>query len=235
LRFGLILSLLLAIVSGLAWGDDAYSLKPTSPRASAHFPQSLVNALSPQGFRVYGNISGVETLICEIFWARNISAQEAAPASTNLLYGTLKPGTLIGVIHFLIIERYIRDYRSQMLKPGYYTMRYAAMPEGANASDLDFVLLSATSADPNPAQVPALDELVRRARLASRNRRPLMMSLAEIDKDQPFPSLTTDEEGTSVLQIKLPVKPAKSTRPGPPREFPLALTVVTSIPEDLGD
>ncbi|MFZ0771589.1 MAG: hypothetical protein WCA49_15520 [Candidatus Sulfotelmatobacter sp.] len=234
-RFGLMLSLLLAISWARAWGGEAYSLKPTQPRGSAHFPQSLVNALSPQGFRVYGKINGLETLICEIFWARDIAAQEATPASTNLFYGSLKPGTLVGVIHFLIIERYVRDYRSQILRPGYYTMRYAAMPEGANGSELDFVLLSAVTADQKPEQVPARDELVRRARLASRTRRPLMMSLAEIDKDQPFPSLTTDEEGTSVLQIKLHVKPAKSTRPGPPREFPLALTVVTSIPEDLGD
>jgi|SRR5271154_1714590 len=235
LRFGLILSLLLAIGWARAWGDEAYSLKPTRLRASAHLPQSLVSALRPQGFRVYGKINGVETLICEIFWARDIAAQDAAPASTSLLYGSLKTGTLVGVVHFLIIERYVRDYRSQLIKPGYYTMRYAAMPEGVNRSELDFVLLSAVSADRNPEQVPALDELVRRGRLCSRTRRPLMMSLAEVDKDQSFPSLTTDEEGTSVLQVKLRVKPAKSTRPGPSREFPLALTVVTSIPEDLGD
>ena len=55
LRFGLILSLLLAIVSGLAWGDEAYSMKPTSPRASAHFPQSLVNALSRRQDAEFGN------------------------------------------------------------------------------------------------------------------------------------------------------------------------------------
>jgi hypothetical protein len=233
LRFALILTLLLATGAAPAWCDDAYSMRPATPRASAHLPQNLVNSLSPQGFRVYGNIDDVKTLICEIFWARDISPASVEPASANLFYGSLKPGTLVGVIHFFIIERYVRDYRSQLIKPGYYTMRYAPMPEGPNGSDLDFVLLSAVSVDRNPQQTPPRDELVRRARLASRTRRPLMMSLAEIDNDQPFPSLTTDEEGTSVLQVKLHVKPAKSATPA--GEFPLALTVVTSIPEDLGD
>jgi hypothetical protein len=232
LRFALILGLLLATGAAPAWCDDAYSMKPATPRASAHLPQNLVNSLSPQGFRVYGEINDVRTLICEIFWARDISPSSAAPASA-LFYSSLKPGTLVGVIHFFIIERYVRDYRSQLIKPGYYTMRYAPMSEGPNGGDLDFVLLSAVSVDRNPQQTPARDELVRRARLASRTRRPLMMSLAEIDNDQPFPSLTTDEEGTSVLQVKLHVKAAKSATPA--REFPLALTVVTSIPEDLGD
>jgi hypothetical protein len=234
-RFALILSLLLAIGSAQALDGESYSMKTFSPRASTHLPQSLVHTLGSHGFRVYGDINGVKTLICEVFWARDVATHDAGPAPTTLFYNSLKPGTLVGVIHFLIIERYVRDYRSQIIRPGFYTMRYAAMPEGANGSELDFVLLSAVSTDRNPVQVPALDELLRRARHASGTSRPLMMSLAEIDKDQPFPSLTTDEEGTSVLQVKLPVKPTKSANPASPHEFPLALTVVTAIPEDLGD
>ncbi len=198
-------------------------------------PESLANALNPQGSRIYGNVDGAETLICEVFWAREIAAQDEAPASTSLFYGNIKPGGLIGVIHFLIMERYVRDYRSQMLKPGYYTMRYAAMPEGTNGSKLDFALLSPVTADRNPAPVPSLDELMRQGRLSSHTKRPSMMSLVEVDTDHSFPSLITDEEGTSMLQVKLGVKSSQFRKSGQPRELALALIVITAIPEDLGD
>lgn len=234
LLYGLILILFLAVGSAQAWGDETYSMEPIRPGASAHFSQSLVDTLRPQGFRVSGDSDGVKTAICEIFFARAIATQDGALGS-GVLYGRVKPGTLVGVIHFLIVERYVRDYRSQTLRPGYYTMRYAAMPEGANGSDLDFVLLSPLSSDRNPAQVLPLNELVRRGRLASRTKRPAMMSLVEVDPDQNFPSLITDDEGTSVLQLKLRVKSAKARKGDPLPELPLALVVVTFIPEDLGD
>jgi hypothetical protein len=227
--------LLLAIVSSPLWAEDPYWMKPVKPHPSANLPAGMISGLSPQGFRVYGKIEGVDTLICEVFLAANIPLDGRSSASPKVFYPGLKPGTLVGVIHFLIIERYVRDYRSQMIRPGYYTLRYAAMPEGANGTALDFVLLSPLNTDRNPDREPALDELVRRARLASRTKRPLMMSLAEIDTDQTFPSLITDEEGTSVLQVKLQARSGKSIRPAPGDEFPLALTVITSIPEDLGD
>jgi hypothetical protein len=235
LLLALIVTLSLAIGSARAWGEDAYSMRTATPHASAQFPQSLVNALRPEGFRVYGKINGVETLICEIFWVRSVSGPDEARASTSVSYSDLKPGTLLGVIHFLIIERYVRDYRSQIFRPGYYTMRYSAMPEGENGSALDFALLSPVTADRNPDPVPALDEMVRRGRSSSRTKRPSMMSLAEIDNDQTFPSLFTDEEGTCTLQVKIRISPRKAGKGDPSRELPLALTVITAIPEDLGD
>jgi hypothetical protein len=216
-------------------GEQSYAVRPAKPHASQQLPQSLMGALGSQGFRLYGTIGGTKTLICEIFWAAAITVPDQATASSNLLYSRLKPGTLIGVIHFFIIQRYVRDYRSQMLKPGYYTLRYAPMAEGDDGSQLDFVLLSPVREDRSPSQVPTLDELVRRGRLSSRTKRPAMMSLVEADKNQSFPSLVTDDEGTCTLQVKLPVKPAKSTRSGPPAELPIALILVTAIPEDLGD
>lgn len=228
-----LLTLLLALGSTGAWGEEPYWMKPAKPQTSAHLPSRLVSMLSTRGFRVYGKIDGVDTLLCEVFFASSIAVGNEPPEIRS--YRRIEPGTLVGVIHFLIIERYVRDYRTQLIRPGYYTLRYAAMPEGANGRDLDFVLLSPLSVERNPEHVPALDELVRRARLASKTKRPLMMSLPEIDTDQPFPSIITDEEGTSVLQVELQVRDPKSGKTNPPSEFPFALTVVTAIPEDLGD
>jgi hypothetical protein len=230
----LLLSLVFTVCPAFAWGEELYSMEAVTPRASAHFPRSLVGAVRPQGFRVFTHSDNAKTVICEIFWARTTAAGEAPPReSSKALYGRLKPGALVGVIHFLVTERYVREYRSQIFKPGYYTMRYAVTPEGVTeVGPVDFVLLSPVSADRNPAQTVPLDELARRARLATRGGRPAMMSLVEIDADQSFPSLTTDDEGTCVLQVKLRMKATKSV---PGNELPLALVVVTAIPEDLGD
>jgi len=115
------------------------------------------------------------------------------------------------VIHFLIIERYVSDYRFARCSSRILHNALRGNPEGANASDLDFVLLSATSADPNPAQVPASMSWCA-GPSCLRNRRPLMMSLAEMIRTSPFPAYT-DEEETSRLANQTPVKPAKSTRP----------------------
>jgi hypothetical protein len=231
LLLGLLLSLLFTICPASAWGEDLYSMEAVAPRASAHFPQSLVDAVRPQGVRVFTRSDNAKTVICEIFWARSTATEVVQRQSTKALYGRLKPGSLVGVIHFLVAERYVREYRSQVFKAGYYTMRYAVKPEGTNEDGpVDFVLLSPVSADRNSAQTVPLDELVRRARLASGSRRPATMSLVETDTDQSFPSLTTDDEGTCVLQVKLRMKPTKSVP-----ELPLALVVVTAIPEDLGD
>jgi hypothetical protein len=238
----LLLSLVLATCSASAWGEDAYSMEPVRPRASAQFPASLVNAVRPQGFRVFSHAHNEKTVICEIFWARSVAAldsrrevvrkEDGGGESSKVLYGGLKTGTFIGVIHFRVVERYVRDFRSQMFKSGYYTMRYAVLPEGANGSELDFVVLSPVSADPNPGHTVPLDELVRRGRRASHTRRATMMSLVEVDTDQSFPSLNTDDSGTCVLQVKLRLQSRAS---GPAQELPVALVVVTSIPEDLGD
>jgi len=231
--FGLLLSLIFAICPPSAWGEEQYFMEPVRPRASADFPRSLEQMLGPQGFRVSTLSDNTKTVVCEIFWARTIQGRDVPRESSKALYPSLKPGALVGVIHFLITERYVREFRSQIFKPGYYTMRYAEAPEGATENaPADFVLLSPASADRNPAQTVPLKELVRRGRLASHTKRPAMMSLVAIDTDLSFPSLTTDDEGTCTLQVTLPMRSKKS---GPKQELPLALIVVTAIPVDLGD
>ena len=235
LALGLTLAALLTLGSALALADQTYSMESIKPPTSAHVSQTIADAIQSSGTRVIGDSDGAKTTICEIFWARSIYRQDRPPDARQLLYANLKPGTFMGVVHFLVTERYVREYRSQMIKPGYYTMRYAALPESTNGNELDLVLLSSLSVDRNPSQVPPIDELVRRSRLVSRTKRPMMMSLVEVDTDQKFPSLITDDEGTCVLQVQLPVAVSKSKVSGTPQKMPIALIVVTSIPEDLGD
>jgi hypothetical protein len=237
LSFSIVLFLIWGIT--LAQCEDepvSYSMQRVKAQASPDLPAPLMSRLQPLGYRVFEKSDDDKKLVCEIFWAKYVRTE---PDSTgdDVLYGTLKQGSLIGVIHFLEIQRYVRDYRSQMLRPGYYTMRYAVMPKSGNWREKrreprDFVLLTPVRADRNPATVLPVQELIHRSRLASPIHHPVAMSLVAVDPDESLPSLITDDEGTSVLQVNLRDASAtgKASRP-----LPVALVVITSIPEDLGD
>jgi hypothetical protein len=220
-----------------ARADELYSMDRVKLASPGHLPATLVEMLKPLGFRVWSKDGEKKKVICEVFWVRQVSGQSAmtedAAGPGRVLYGSVRAGALVGMVHFLVTESYVRDFRFVTLRPGYYTMRYAIMPKGVRENQRgDFVVLSPVSVERNAAHSPSLDELMRRGRLTSRTKRPAMMSLVEVDTDQRFPSLNTDDEGTSVLQDKLHLKPGKS---GTGRDLPLALVVVTNIPEDLGD
>jgi hypothetical protein len=215
---------------------SAYTLTRVKS-TSAQLPPSVLSLLQPLGYRVSGEYYGGKGPICEVFWAKAVRT-EAGSTTDGILYGNLKQGSLIGVIHFRIIERYVRDYRSQMLRPGYYTMRYAVMPKGANENEpRDFVLLTPVNADPSPASTLPLPRLVHLSRLASEIKHPVALSLVAVDPDEKLPSLITDEEGTSTLQVKLraSARPGQTSLAGTSQDVPLALVVITAIPEDLGD
>jgi len=232
--------LFLNAVPLLAQSDDepvSYSMQRVKTRASSNLPVVLVNQLEPLGYRVFRKSEdGDKKLVCEIFWAKSIRT-ETASVDNDVVYGKLKQGSLIGVVHFLIVQKYVRDYRSQILNPGYYTMRYAVMPKsgtwsGKQKEPRDFVLLTPLRADRNPAATLPVPELIHRSRLASPIHHPVAMSLVEVDPDEKLPSLITDDEGTSTLQVNL----AGAMAEGKSKEFePLALVVITAIPEDLGD
>jgi hypothetical protein len=210
-----------------------YSLESSHPQVSPQLSAELVSHLQPAGYRVFSTTDDGKSLVCEVFWAKTILINDISTPASGILYGNLKQGGLIGVIHFLVIERYVRDYRLQVLRPGYYTMRYAILPKGSDDKEpRDFVLLTPVGADRNPAITLSLPELVRRSRLASPVKHPVAMSLVAIDPDEKLPSLVSDEEGTSVLQLKLHASRAHG-KPSP--DVAVALVVITSIPEDLGD
>jgi hypothetical protein len=238
LTYMLLLGIILATGAAPAWGDEPhsdepYSIEPVTLQASGGLPQGLLHSLQPQGTRLFGYSDGVKTAICEIFWVRAIGGQEGSKGASQGFYGRLKQGAAIGVVHFLIVKDYIRDFRSQTIKPGYYTLRYAVMPGGiAENEPHDFVVLIPASDDRDLDHPLPFAELARRSQMAFHSKRPASMSLVEVDNDlKTFPGVVTDDEGTCVLQVKVHVKTGTSSVA---REFPLAIVLVTSIPENSG-
>jgi hypothetical protein len=236
LRFvvlGLLFSLAAAINPIPAWSfeTEPFSIEPVTPRASTSFPQKIVDALDPQGSLLFTYSHGLKLGVCEIFWVKTAVAQDSPPGSSKTSYSALKPGALLGVIHFLpeANEDYLEDFHDQKLKPGYYTMRYAALPD---TDTVDFVLLSPLSMDRDPSLVLPPEELFRLSRGVSHTKHPAVMSLVPIDlRGKDFPDVRTDGEGTWTLQAKLHLRPSKGDAT---KEIAVSLVVITPKKEEEG-
>lgn len=206
-------------------------MKPVELPASVDLPQSISAAVDQHGVHVFTYLNGLESPICEIFWAKNVAAQDGSAASSNVLYGALKPGVFVGIIRFLEESRedYREDFHDQKLAPGYYTMRYAVLPEGDRR---DFVLLAPAIADHDPERVVAADELVRLSRKASGTEQPAVMRLVDVDKTaKEFPDVVMADDGSCILRVKLHLKPENG---GSAQELALAIIVATPIEEEGG-
>jgi len=223
----------LVLVSVPALSQEPYAVEPVTATPSAYLPDSLVRGLNPEGSRLITYINGLKTTVCEVWWARNVLTQESSSAATKGSYGNLKVGGLVGVIRYLADsgDNYREDSRDQKLRPGYYTMRYAQMPEDASHQGVnpyrDFVLLSPVSVDRNPEKVPNVEELLRVSRFASRTSHPAVLTLVPAT-DAP-PGVRTDDAGSCILQAKLQVRPDHG---GPSHEMQLAIVLVTPAVQD---
>jgi hypothetical protein len=222
----------LAIGAASAWGTEVepFSIEPVAPHASKSLPQTMVDTLDPQGSLLFTYTNGLKMPVCEIFWAKTVAGLDGDSASNKISYRNLKPGALIGVIHFLedASEDYREDSHDQKLNPGYYTMRYASL---SDSDTDDSVLLSPVNLDRSLEPVP-FDELVRQSRAASRTKQPAVMSLVPVALiGNEFPDVKTDGQGTWTVQVKIHVKPATS---GSARDLALAIVVVTPKQESDG-
>jgi hypothetical protein len=232
--FSLFLAFLFAAT--LSRGEEPYATESFAAKASAHLPADIVNGLDPQGSRLTTSVNGVKITVCELWWAKSLATQSGSPAAHGILYGNLRVGTLLGAIHYLAEsnEDYREDFRDQKLRPGYYTMRYVQMPEDREHKNVnpyrDFVLLSPVSVDRDPGKVPAMDEMLRWSRLASRSRHPAILSLAPVDTaHKHFPEVITDDAGSCILQVKLHLTQEKT---GAPQDVALAIILVTPRKEN---
>jgi hypothetical protein len=203
----LLLGLAAAINAISAWGveTEPLSIEPVAPHASTSSPQETVDHLDPRGSLLFTYSNGLKIRICEVFWVKTAVAQGRPPVSGDAFYRTLKPGVLLGVIHFLAeaSEDCREDFHDQKLRPSYYTMRYAAMPD---SNTVDFVLLSPLSMDRDPSRVLLIEELIRLSRSASPTKQPAVMGLVPIDlRGDDFPDLKTESDSKQELALAIVV------------------------------
>jgi hypothetical protein len=226
--FGMFLAFAFSV--GPVWSIEPFSLEDAAAKASTALPQRLVDHLDPNGSLVITYSNGLKMPICEIFWARAVLVEDRSSLSGKLTYQDLKPGSLIGVIHFLpeASEDFREDFHDQKLSPGYYTMRYDITSD-ADAHDL--VLLSPVRVDGDAERILASDQLRRLSRMASRTQQPAVMSLVTTEvSDNDSPSVRMDDEGTCILQVNLHA----ASHSGPAKKLALAILVAKPIPDNDG-
>lgn len=177
-------------------------------------------------------MNGLDTDIVEVWWRNGIPANSNGAAASDLLYGRVQPGSLLGVVRFPAesTDDFREDFRDQKLRPGFYTMRYAPMPKDAEHKNVtpyrDFVVLSPVNLDRDYTRTLPMDELLSRSRIASRTRHPAVLSLVPVNRIyKSFPGIVADDSGRCVLQVKLQLDNAAADGKG--SELPLAIILVT--------
>src|SRR6202008_4988638 len=84
-------------------------------------PESIRQVLAPKGYRILPDIN---SSAIEIWYRKEVPAQPKN-ATSDAVYDRIAESTLLGVIHF---TQAAQDYRGQSVPPGFYTLRFALMP-----------------------------------------------------------------------------------------------------------
>ncbi len=210
-RWALAASLLFAVC---AFAEGDYRVEAAEAPSSSDIPQALLDSLNPQGARVVGS----EGPVCEVWLRKSISTAESAGGALGVLYGQLKSGSLLGVLHF---PAQGVDFRGQPIKAGYYTLRYALIPQdGAHMGvyqSRDSLVMTPAGADTDLDKDLSFEEMVKLSRMVSGTPHPGFLVMGEVQDGQEFPSVVEDYSGYINLQMKVP---------GTSGDLPIAITVV---------
>lgn len=194
----------------VAGATGAPKLETTGPLTDRSASEPVRAALESGGERVL--MSGGPW--CEVWLRKKI------PEEKNSTPGALRPNlgvsTAVGVIRFLAPAT---DFRGQAIRPGLYTLRYAAIPTDGNHMGVseypDFLLVVPVADDPDPGTRFKLAELARLSSKATGTKHPGVLSLTRASSPN-SPSVTVNDAGQVVLQMKAKIGAA---------EAPIALVV----------
>lgn len=179
-------------------------LETTGPPDSASVPEAVRSVLGREGERVL--LPGGPW--CEV-WLRG-----SIPTEKNSTPGALR--TDLGVSAFVGVIRFstaATDFRGQAIRPGFYTLRYATVPDDGDHLGVseypDFLLVVPLANDPDPAAKLKLEELVKLSTNATGTKHPGVFSLTR-PSGESFPSVTVNGAGHVVLQMKVKIGATES-------------------------
>jgi hypothetical protein len=166
-------------------------VESVGPLTDSAVPVAVQQALDARGYRL--TLDG-PTPACELWIRKSIPAQTKKDVE-GVAYPRLAESTLVAVIHF---PEAAADYRGHRIPAGFYTLRYAIMPNDGNhlgaAPNRDFLLAIPAASDTDPAAAFKPDELVTKSARASGTKHPSPLSLAETDKAPPSPTVSKDDQ-----------------------------------------
>lgn len=200
----------------VAGSAGAPKLETIGPLTDASVPQATRSILEARGDRV----RLPEGPWCEVWLRKTIPSQKTS--TPGALRTDVGASTLVGVIRFATAAS---DFRGQPIRPGLYTLRYATIPDDGDHLGVseypDFLLVIPVADDPDPGRMFKLDELSTLSTKATATRHPGILSLSR-PAGENFPSVTVNESGHVVLQMKGTIGAGKS---------PIALVVKGQAPQ----
>ena len=216
--------------AGFARGLDPYITEPAPALAFSELPKYLSDSVDPQGVRLIDATFNRHTPVCDIWWKKQIPSRKSVSAH-DILYDTLEPGSMLGVISLLGFRE---DFQHHNLRPGLYTMRYVHLQQDGDDNAVspyrDFVILSPGWADKEAEAVLPMDQLTKLGILASHRDEPAVLSLVPINPAyKKSPSAIADDRGFCSLQVHL-----QQQQEGKTTDLPLAIIIVRPMWENEG-
>lgn len=223
IRWSVNVAALVLLVAGVA-SAQSYKVEKIAAAPPQELAPAVREALAGEALRVVGP----QGTLCE-FWLRKVMSAQANPSQeVDVTLGQLAEGTLLGAVRF---PADVKDYRSQRIKAGVYTLRYALIPTDGNhygvAPQRDFLLASPASADQS-ADTVSRDATLALSRKATGTNHASVWSLAALDSPPAsLPAMAHQEDGDMwLLEFRAPVQSGSSVS-----RVAMALVVVGHAPE----
>ena len=223
IRWSVNVASLVLLVAGVA-SAQSYKVEKIAAPPPLELAPAVREALAGEALRVVGP----QGTLCEL-WLRKVMSAQANPSQeVDVTLGQLAEGTLVGAVRF---PADVKDYRSQQIKAGAYTLRYALIPTDGNhygvAPQRDFLLASPASADQS-ADTVSRDATLALSRKATGTNHVSVWSLAALDSPPAsLPAMAHQEDGDMwLLEFRAPVQSGSSAAP-----VAMVLVVVGHAPE----
>jgi hypothetical protein len=166
-------------------------VETVGPLTDNAVPEGVRQALDSKGYRM--TLDG-EASSCELWVRKSVPAQTKKDVE-SVAYPQLAESVLVGVVHF---PQAAADIRGQKVPAGFYTLRYALMPNDGNhlgaAPNRDFLLLVPAASDANPNATFKFQELMALSESATGTKHPSPLSLVPGDSGVTAPSVSKDDQ-----------------------------------------
>ena len=189
-------------------------VETVGPLTDNTIPEGVRQALDSKGYRLTLD-GGVPA--CELWVRKSVPAQTKKDVE-SVAYPQLAESVLVGVVHF---PQAAADIRGQKIPAGFYTLRYALMPNDGNhlgaAPNRDFLLLIPAATDANPNAIFKFQELMALSGGATGTKHPGPLSLVAADSGVTAPSVSKDDQDHWIFSASMKL--------GSGEELPFALVV----------
>ena len=204
--FIFVLSMLCAAQSG--------KVETVGPLTDNAVPERIRQVLDSKGYRL--TLDGAVPA-CELWVRQNVPAQTRKDVE-GVTYPQLAESVLVGVVHF---PQAAADFRGQKIPAGFYTLRYALMPNDANhlgaALSRDFLILIPAASDADPNATFKFQELMALSESATGTKHPGPLSLVQADRGVTVPSVSKDDQDHWIFSASMKLASGE--------ELPFALVV----------